>query len=101
MDLKQQKPFCRKTMSRLLSIMLKDILKYSQKHQRDNMSPQLAHHFVHQNNMTVASYQKVFESGRSDKSYKYCTILTIDPWGEYIKDPPTRTKQRLSWATLY
>jgi hypothetical protein len=34
-----------KTMSKLLSIVLKDILKYSQKHQWDNMSPRPAHHF--------------------------------------------------------
>jgi hypothetical protein len=127
--LNNKKLSAEKTMSKLLSIALKDILKYSQKHQQDNMSPWPTHHFVHQKDMTVASYQKVFESEKSDESYKYCTIKTRDPcWGECIKDlfnkdktkaytnivqykqvtlgenrsktPSTRTKQRLTWATL-
>jgi hypothetical protein len=54
-----------KTMSKLLSIPLKDILKYSQKHQWDNMSPQLAHHFVYQKDTTIASYRNIFESEKS------------------------------------
>jgi hypothetical protein len=81
-------------MSKILSIALKDILKYSQNHQCDDMSPRSAHHLVHQKDTTVASYQKVFESETRDKSYKYCTILTSDPWGEYIKDPFNKDKTK-------
>ncbi len=81
-------------MSKLLSITLTDILKYSQKHQWDNMSPQPAHHFVYQKDTTVRSYHKVFESKKSDKSYKYCTILTSDPWKEYIKDSFNKDKTK-------
>jgi hypothetical protein len=45
-----------KNMSKLLSIELKNILKYSQKHQRDNKSPQPAHHFRYQKDTTAGLY---------------------------------------------
>jgi hypothetical protein len=66
------------------------------------MSPRPANHFVHQKDTTVASYQKVFESENSDKSYEYCAILTSKPWGEYIKDPfnEGKTKAYLGYTVL-
>jgi len=66
-------------MSKLLSISLKDILKYSQKHQWDNMLPLPAHQFVYQKATTVGSYQNVSENKKSDESYEYCSLLTSDP----------------------
>jgi hypothetical protein len=66
------------------------------------MSPWPAHHFIHQKDMTVGSYQKVFESKKSDVSCEYCTILTSDPWKEYIKDPfnEDKTKAYLAHTAL-
>ncbi len=75
-----------KTMSMLLPIAIKEILKYSTRIQQDNMSPWPAHHFVYQKDTTALSYQKVYEKENSDMSYKYCSILSSDPWREYIKD---------------
>jgi hypothetical protein len=80
MDLKQQEIFCRENYVKLLSIALKDILKYSRKEQCNNMSPRPDHHFVHQTDMTVGSYQNVLENKKSDESYEYCLILMSDPW---------------------
>jgi hypothetical protein len=94
MDLKQQKTFCRENYVYDTVYRIKRHFEYSQKHQCDNVSPQPAHHLVYQKDTTVASYQKVFESETSDKSYKYCTILTSDPWGEYIKDPFNKDKTK-------
>jgi hypothetical protein len=91
-----------KTMSKLRSIALKDILKYSHKQPWDNMSPWPAHHLVHQQDTTAGSYQKVLENKKSDESYKYCSILTSDPWKEYIKDPfnEDKTKAYLAHTVL-
>jgi hypothetical protein len=68
MDLQQQETSCRETISKLLSIAIKDILKYSHKVLRDNSSPLLAHQFVYQKDTTVASYQKAFGNEGSDKN---------------------------------
>jgi hypothetical protein len=84
-----------KIMSKLLSIALKDILKYSHKQQWDDMSPRLAHHLVHQKDMAAGLYQKVFERKMNDNSYEYyCMIFTSDPWEEYIKDPFNKDKTK-------
>jgi hypothetical protein len=66
------------------------------------MSPRPANHFVYQKDTTVASYQKVFQSENSDKSYKFCTTLTSEPLGEYIKDPfkEDKTKAYLGYTAL-
>jgi hypothetical protein len=75
-----------KTISKLLSITMKDILKYSHKVQRDNLSL-LAYWIVYQNIITMASYQKAFENKGSDKNFKYYSLLRSDPWEQLIKDP--------------
>ena len=60
-----------KTISKLLSIAIKDILKYSHKVQRDNLPLRLPHQCIHQKDITVTSYQKAFENEGSDKNFEY------------------------------
>ncbi len=74
-------------MSKLLSIALKDILNYSHRQQWDNMSPR-------PEDTTLGSYQNVLENKKSDESYEYCSILTSDPWKEFIKDPFNEDKMK-------
>jgi hypothetical protein len=76
-----------KTISKLLSIAIKDILKDSNKVQRYNLSPQLTHQFVYQKDTTVASYQKALDNEGNDNNFAYCSILRSDPWEQLIKGP--------------
>ncbi len=50
-----------KNISKLLSIAITEVLKYSTRIQREKMSPWPAHHFVCQKDTTVLSYEKVLK----------------------------------------
>jgi hypothetical protein len=83
-----------KTISKLLSIAVTQVLKYSTRIQQEKMSPWPAHHFVYQKDTTVPSYEKNLKEMKNDSSYRYCTILSSQSWKEYIKDPFNNNKKR-------
>jgi hypothetical protein len=85
-----------KAISKLPSIAITEVLKYSTRIQQEKMSPRPAHHFVYQKDTTVPSYDKVLKEMKNDSSYRYCTILSSQSWKEYIKDPFNDKKRGLT-----